>query len=909
MCQPGYNFKSNIAASGTGHFSQVVWKSTKKIGIAKQTRMHGNMKCTYIVARYSPAGNVHDEYDKNVEKGNFDDSVCKELMQDLMRFQERNEKLIPQLESGLKQAQTEAKVQEKIMAMMQLKAMEKQKQKQKQKQKEQKQAQGEKPKDINQGLKGEQSKATKQNSKGGKPEDIEQGLKSVQSKVTMHSSKGGRPKDIKQMAKFKGIMDGMHVAGSGMHMADASKKFTKANLVKNSPFWKTDSTQGSPKNKPKILTGVLNNGLKTIVEDNHRVMHIGPTVKIIENANGGGLMYRKVEGPSVARQLGSGNRPSQAGNGNGHANSYMMRKGKMSKKIMTVESGEFTDPMSLIRTHDAKLRNPLKPAFVMTVNRQSHSQEKPATIREVKNSARLSSATFDPMSGKIVEVDSSHHRNSGVDARLIKNNQKNRKQVTKNFSAKISNRNNAEFFLPNHAVASKMPARLNYMHSKSKMDISKSAAPKMLTPLKSPIVTKKVPYKSWSPAKKKPLLITHPPKMTQQRPMPASLIRILHGKTAVQPMPQPKPHPQISKMPVQHHKLPDSLLRMLEGKPMRTTIRQSTPKIALHPTGHQEQHKLPDSLLRMLHSKSNPALFKPAIVNTVTTSRPGATERSKAAENLQRMTQTKKVASSPTPKFLTEKPYSIKLDGREVPYSLFKMLAAEAASGRNPKVSNYLMKTPFKIVQSHHNMPESLKRILFGKSQMGNSNLRKNSGGNSGGQVTMFEGLNTDKSISTQSKEKGQNFDKTMDAGSNGMQSFQQQRQLESFSNTASKEIPEMSAMTFSSPEGQQGKSLGLPNYPTPVMGIARTTVALRYPETTTTTSVLEAAKNAGIKGPSLANIVPGTGLKHQMPIIPKVLDSPTQKSFNAYTTKSAGVLLSIDTQKNREGNLLSFSI
>ena len=48
--------------SGTGHFTQVVWKNTEEVGFAqaKGRSMH------YTVAMYHPAGNYLGEYDKNV---------------------------------------------------------------------------------------------------------------------------------------------------------------------------------------------------------------------------------------------------------------------------------------------------------------------------------------------------------------------------------------------------------------------------------------------------------------------------------------------------------------------------------------------------------------------------------------------------------------------------------------------------------------------------------------------------------------------------------------------------------------------------------------------------------------------------------------------------------------------------
>ena len=56
----------------TGHFTQVVWKGSVKLGIGKATgkAFHDgrNWFCTWAVGRYSPAGNVEGSYTNNVFK-------------------------------------------------------------------------------------------------------------------------------------------------------------------------------------------------------------------------------------------------------------------------------------------------------------------------------------------------------------------------------------------------------------------------------------------------------------------------------------------------------------------------------------------------------------------------------------------------------------------------------------------------------------------------------------------------------------------------------------------------------------------------------------------------------------------------------------------------------------------------
>jgi hypothetical protein len=59
---PGYNFDSPGFTGGTGHFTQVVWKESTKVGLA----VNGN----YVAANYLPAGNMNmpGEFEKNVLK-------------------------------------------------------------------------------------------------------------------------------------------------------------------------------------------------------------------------------------------------------------------------------------------------------------------------------------------------------------------------------------------------------------------------------------------------------------------------------------------------------------------------------------------------------------------------------------------------------------------------------------------------------------------------------------------------------------------------------------------------------------------------------------------------------------------------------------------------------------------------
>jgi len=69
VINPGYNFHAKDLITkfdGTNSFTQVIWKASIKLGIAITEGQENGMYCTYIVARYSPGGNVPGEYQENV---------------------------------------------------------------------------------------------------------------------------------------------------------------------------------------------------------------------------------------------------------------------------------------------------------------------------------------------------------------------------------------------------------------------------------------------------------------------------------------------------------------------------------------------------------------------------------------------------------------------------------------------------------------------------------------------------------------------------------------------------------------------------------------------------------------------------------------------------------------------------
>lgn len=58
-----YNFGSEPTSTASGHFTQLVWKNTKKMGIAKAKTKNGKV---IVVANYEPAGNWIGQYKDNV---------------------------------------------------------------------------------------------------------------------------------------------------------------------------------------------------------------------------------------------------------------------------------------------------------------------------------------------------------------------------------------------------------------------------------------------------------------------------------------------------------------------------------------------------------------------------------------------------------------------------------------------------------------------------------------------------------------------------------------------------------------------------------------------------------------------------------------------------------------------------
>mgnify|MGYP001794199921 FL=1 len=59
-----YNFRKSGFQSNTGHFTQVVWKGSKELGMGRASTRDGRL--TFVVGRYRPAGNIIGHFDDNV---------------------------------------------------------------------------------------------------------------------------------------------------------------------------------------------------------------------------------------------------------------------------------------------------------------------------------------------------------------------------------------------------------------------------------------------------------------------------------------------------------------------------------------------------------------------------------------------------------------------------------------------------------------------------------------------------------------------------------------------------------------------------------------------------------------------------------------------------------------------------
>lgn len=67
-----YNFNMPGYSAKTGHFTQAIWKGSKRVGFGRAKYINEKGKsCYVVVARYTPRGNIKGRFPQNVLKGNY----------------------------------------------------------------------------------------------------------------------------------------------------------------------------------------------------------------------------------------------------------------------------------------------------------------------------------------------------------------------------------------------------------------------------------------------------------------------------------------------------------------------------------------------------------------------------------------------------------------------------------------------------------------------------------------------------------------------------------------------------------------------------------------------------------------------------------------------------------------------
>ncbi|EEY21512.1 PRY1 [Verticillium alfalfae VaMs.102] len=71
-----YDFDDQGFDQETGHFTQLVWKSTTDVGCARKLCRGGDWNGWYLVCEYWPRGNVQDQYEDQVSAGQFEGAAA-----------------------------------------------------------------------------------------------------------------------------------------------------------------------------------------------------------------------------------------------------------------------------------------------------------------------------------------------------------------------------------------------------------------------------------------------------------------------------------------------------------------------------------------------------------------------------------------------------------------------------------------------------------------------------------------------------------------------------------------------------------------------------------------------------------------------------------------------------------------
>jgi glioma pathogenesis-related protein 2 len=62
-----YKFSKSQFSMETGHFTQLIWKATKNLGVG--IAFTSSKRKVYVVAQYSPPGNMEEAFKENVLPG------------------------------------------------------------------------------------------------------------------------------------------------------------------------------------------------------------------------------------------------------------------------------------------------------------------------------------------------------------------------------------------------------------------------------------------------------------------------------------------------------------------------------------------------------------------------------------------------------------------------------------------------------------------------------------------------------------------------------------------------------------------------------------------------------------------------------------------------------------------------